>query len=218
MKYQKIIPNSSYAPWLEDNLFLQYHSLISNHTLVDIYRCYELWSLVEQSHHIPGDIIEVGVWRGGTGAMIAKKADLLGGKSVYLCDTFTGVVKAGGYDPFYNNGMHADADPDTVCKLLTKTFNLSNYYLLEGIFPDQTSIHIRNKICFAHIDVDVYQSAKDSVEWIWPRLSVGGIIVYDDYAWESCPGITRFVNEQLNTEDRVIIHNLNGHAICVKIH
>ena len=64
--------------------------------------------------------------------------------------------------------------------------------------------------------VDVYRSAKESVEWLWPRLVVGGMVVYDDYGFQQCEGITRFVNEQRGYTDRVVIYNLNGHGVIVK--
>jgi hypothetical protein len=68
-----------------------------------------------------------------------------------------------------------------------------------------------------HIDVDVYESAKGVVEWLWHRLKVGGIIVFDDFGFNTCNGVTKFVNEQKLLDDRVVIHNLNGHAVMVKI-
>ncbi len=58
--------------------------------------------------------------------------------------------------------------------------------------------------------------AKHIIGWIWEKLLPGGIIVYDDYGFESCPGITKHVEEQILLEDRIILHNLNGHAIIIK--
>ena len=54
-------------------------------------------------------MLEVGVGRGGTGALLAKRAQ---GKTTYLCDTFTGVVKASSIDPTYRDGEHADTSAD----------------------------------------------------------------------------------------------------------
>jgi O-methyltransferase len=54
------------------------------------------------------------------------------------------------------------------------------------------------------------------VEWVWPRLVAGGMIVYDDYGFRGCEGVTQFVNEQRSKPDRLIFHNLNGHAIAIK--
>ena len=95
---------------------------------------------------------------------------------------------------------------------------LKNVRILEGVFPDETSHLIENPIFrLCHIDVDIYQSAKDIVGWIWDKLVVGGIIIYDDYGFQHCDGITKFVEEQKMIPDRLIFHNLNGHAVIIKI-
>ena len=65
--YAPITPFATYSPWNLDPQFLETYEVIKQHTLVDLYRCFELWTLVEQSAKVPGSIIEVGVWRGGTG-------------------------------------------------------------------------------------------------------------------------------------------------------
>src|SRR5882762_6182358 len=108
-RYSMILPGASYSPWMTDAAFLAAHEVLKAHTMVDIYRCYELWTLVEQTGQLGGDILEVGVWQGGTGCLMAVKARLSGFKSrVYLADTFTGVVKAGDMDAAYRGGEHAD--------------------------------------------------------------------------------------------------------------
>jgi hypothetical protein len=215
--YEQILPCASYAPWLTDSIFISVYETIKNNTLVDKYRCYELWQLVKESSKLDGAIIEVGVWRGGTGALIAKQAELCGIKStVYLCDTFTGVVKAGKNDSSYNGGEHADTSKETVEKLIEK-MELKNTKILVGIFPDDTEMYVKDKkFRFCHIDVDVYQSAKDIVEWIWTKLSIGGLLVFDDYGFKGCDGITKFVNEERNKKNCNVIHNLNGHGIIIK--
>jgi len=67
-----------------------------------------------------------------------------------------------------------------------------------------------------HIDVDTYDSAKDIVEWVWPRLSVGGAVVFDDYGFVRCEGVTKLVNELSSDNDKLFIHNLNGHGLIFK--
>lgn len=216
--YEIVTPSATYAPWSTDKNFKQTYEIIKNNTLVDKYRCYELWQLVEQVATLKGALIEVGVWKGGSGALIAHRAALSGIKDkIYLCDTFTGVVKAGEKDPSYKGGEHADASTDEVEKVI-KGLNLKNTEILVGIFPEDTGRLIKDDLFkFCHIDVDVYQSAKDIIEWIWSRLEVGGIIVFDDYGFRGCAGVTSFVNEQRTKRDRLVIHNLNGHAVLIKI-
>jgi O-methyltransferase len=216
--YERVFPKATYSPWLQDTEFNEAYDVIKEYTLVDKYKCYELWQLIQESTKLKGAIIEVGVWKGGSAALIAKRAQLSDIQdNIYLCDTFTGVVKAGEKDSLYLGGEHADASKKGVQRLLKK-LNLNNIKILEGIFPEETEKFVKDEnFRFCHIDVDVYQSAKDIVEWIWPKLVTGGIIVFDDYGVKGCDGITTFVNEQRRKKDRLIIHNLNGHAIIIKI-
>ncbi|MGM9481899.1 TylF/MycF/NovP-related O-methyltransferase [Roseateles sp. NT4] len=212
-----ILPGATYSPWNADADFQAAMKGIEGHTLVDLYRCYELWSLVGELRHVPGALIEVGVWRGGTGALIGRRARLAGiDAPLYLCDTFSGVVKAGTADPVYVGGEHADTSEGVVRELLAR-MQVDNTRILRGIFPDETAAGLENtKFRLCHIDVDVYQSAKDVADWIWPRLSVGGAIVYDDYGIAPTAGVTRFVDEQQGLPDRLTVYNLNGHAVTIK--
>jgi O-methyltransferase len=213
-----IRPGATYSPWRTDSEFLAVHHSVSSATLVDQYRCYELWQLVEQSAKLPsGALLQVGVWRGGTGALLAKRAQMLDIRDpVYLCDTFTGVVKASSRDTLYVGGEYADADVEQV-QGLVDSLGLKRVEILTGIFPDDTADQIRNqtfRLC--HIDVDVYQSASDIVDWLWPRLVPNGIVVFDDYGMHGCEGIIRFLEEQRRRPDRLLIYNLNGHGLLLK--
>jgi len=220
--YSKYLCDAKYSPWLGDQEFLNVHNKIKDYTLVDIYKCYELWQLVEKVNEIKKGvaIIEIGVWRGGSAGIIAKKLSILNSNNkLYLADTFTGVVKASDKDFFYKGGEHKDTTKDIVENLLNETINYKNYEILTGIFPEETSINIPNKESFGlcHIDVDVYDSAKGIVEWIWDKMIIGGMIVFDDYGFESCTGIPKYVEELRSNPNCILIHNLNGHAIIIKI-
>jgi O-methyltransferase len=219
--YEPVRPlTATYAPWKMDRPFQEIYAAVQGSTYVDKYRCFELWTLVEQSRKLRGGaLIEVGVWRGGSGALIAHKAKNVGIKEpVYLCDTFSGVVKAGTEDlTFYKGGEHADTSREVVRQLVQDRLGLDNVIILSGIFPDESAHLIADlQFRFCHIDVDTYQSAKDVVEWIWPKMVRGGIIIFDDYGFKYCEGVTKYVEELRDLADRLLIHNLNGHAILVK--
>ncbi len=214
IRHSRSTPAATYAPWLSDAGFMGAYQRIRKFTLVDIYRCYELWELARQSNRVDGAILEVGVWRGGTGCLLALAAPE---KTVYLADTFAGVVNVGPNDTKYRGGEHADTSEQVVRKLLSST-GAGNAQLLKGIFPAQTAASIVGPVALLHVDVDVYQSARETVEWALPRLLPGSTIVFDDYGFYGCEGITRYVHElRERLGGFAFFHNLNGHAVLVKV-
>lgn len=209
---------STYSPWETDDEFQEIYGIVKNFTKVDQLRCYELWQLVEQTATLDGDVVEVGVWKGGSGALIAyKESRRRSDTTVYLCDTFTGVVKAGTEDNRYQGGEHQDTSLQIVNNLVFDKLKLKNVKILPGIFPDDTAKEIQNPIKLCHIDVDVYESARQVTEYIWDHLTVGGIIVYDDYGFSGTQGVTKYVDSQRLKEDRIVLHNINGHGLIIKI-
>ena len=218
-RYGGIFPQAMYLPWRTDLEFSAAFREIKSYTLVDEYRCYELWMLAGQIASLPpGDVLEVGVWRGGTGCLIARRCQLDGLRStVYLCDTFKGVILAGEHDTAYVGGEHANTNKSIVLDLAGR-MALTNVCILEGIFPATTAREIEDHAFrFCHIDVDVYESALHTFEWVWPRLAPGGIVIFDDYGFYSCSGVTSLVNQMKGLSDRIVIYNVNGHAIVVKL-
>jgi len=212
-----IVAWATYSPWLLDEEFQKTHTAISDFTLVDLFRCYELWHLLAQTVDLEGDIIEVGTWRGGTGCLMGHRAATLGmSAQVFLCDTFEGVVKTSDADASYSGGEHADTSQPLV-QGLADGMGLTNVSLLKGIFPEDTADQVADRsFRFCHIDVDVYQSGKDVLYWVWPRMPIGGIVVFDDFGFSSTRGITKLVHEEERRADRVCFQNLNGHAVFVK--
>jgi O-methyltransferase len=215
--HEMAYPIATYAPWKSDAQFDRVYKAIRKHTFVDVWRCHELWTLLGELREVPGAILEVGVWRGGTGALLGARAKGLElDETVYLCDTWTGVVKTTDVDTYYRDGKHDDTSRAIVERLVAD-MGLANVELLEGIFPDETGDRIAGetfRLC--HCDVDVYESAKGVLDWVWPRLSPGGVVVFDDYGFSACPGVTKLVDEQRMRDDRLVLHNLNGHGILVK--
>lgn len=217
--HRYIIPFATYSPWVNDKDFAHVYGSIKQNTLVDVYRCFELWQMVKQTSRVKGDILEVGVWKGGTGALMAAAANTFCPKStVHLVDTFTGVVKASSeHDTNYIGGEHADTQSAIVHALLS-SLSLKNAVVHQGIYPDDVTIGESAETTFklCHIDVDTYQSAKDIFEHVWPLMNKGGVVVFDDYGFWGCEGVTELVNE-LNLEDAFSVYNINGHALLIKI-
>lgn len=209
--------SSDYPKHLNDPAFMATKGKTDSYTLVDVLRRHELWSLVGQSGKLaPGNYVEVGVWRGGTGLLIADALKHFGLQGeVYLADTFTGVVAAGEHDSLYVGGEHADTSEELVRNLLTSNGH-ANVRILKGMFPDDTADQVAGPIRLLHVDVDVYQSAKGVVEWGYDRVVPGGIIVFDDYGFASCSGITKLCEEYEGDDRFFFFHNWNGHCVLIK--
>lgn len=217
--HSALISRATYSPWYADAAFMAAFESMQGSTLVDIYRCYELWDLLKQTAKVPGDVIEVGVWKGGTGLLAAKRLEQLdSAKHLLLCDTFSGVVKAGSNDTLYQGGEHADTSLAGVQALLEREQVSHRASLLQGIFPEDTGASVaERRFSFCHIDVDTYQSARDVVEWVTPRLNKHGVIVFDDYGFWGCEGVAHLVEELAERDDYFLTRNLNGHAVLLKL-
>jgi O-methyltransferase len=219
--YELVAPQAEYAPWQLDPVFCDSTWHTVNHTLCDMYRLWELWKVTEQVGKLSmsGDIIEVGTYKGGSGATIALQANITCPEStIYLCDTFQGIVKVGEHESSEClDGQHKASESDVLEVLAS--LKIKNTKILTGIFPEETHHLIPQDTVFrlCHIDVDVYQSAKDIFDWVWPRLVKHGIVVFDDYGFKDCDGITKLVEDMMLDEDKHVFHNLNGHAVIVKL-
>jgi O-methyltransferase len=202
------------SPWLDDKKFNALYNSIRKNTLVDRTRCYSLYLLVSQISDVPGDILEVGTWRGGTAGLFTQLAP---DKTAYLADTFTGVVKSSAWE-HYKDKAHDDTSEELVRSFLTDDLKVSNFEIMTGIFPEETGEVVADKkFALVYLDVDVYQSTKDAFAFVWDNVSKGGIVAFDDYGMVSaCEGISRFVNEIRDDKDKIFIANLNGQAYIIK--
>ena len=215
--YEEVRVGYRYAPWHVDDDFAATFAMVKDNTLVDIHRMWNLWSLLEQAAKNDGILIEVGVWRGGSGCLLAKRWAALGKKRpVYLCDTFQGVVKVSRKDTYYKGGEHSNTSRQIVQDLVRR-MDLSNVTILQGSFPDDTGDQIpQASVAFAHIDVDVYASCRDVVKFVWPRLAHGGFLVFEDYGFPSTEGVRAYLDELKEKDDLVFIAGGYGQGIIVK--
>jgi O-methyltransferase len=224
---QKDVPHTyyhadaTYSPWVTHKSFQDAYEIAKKYTLIDQYRLFDLYQLASQATKISGDFLEVGAWRGGSSAIINTaivSSDRA--KRFFVADTFSGVVKAGSSeDTAYQGGEHADASIADV-KNCFKKLNQISPEILIGVFPDDHPNLEIEELAFVHCDVDAHESTKGVIEWCLPRMSTGGIIIFDDYGSKDCVGVTRYVNSLVEDkkfmEDYLFIHNLNGHAIFIK--
>lgn len=135
------------------------------------------------------------------------------GTILHLFDTFNGMPKSN-----QNIDLHKIGDfSDTSVEKVQELFRQEKFVRFhKGYMPDTFKPLESEKISFAHIDVDLYKSVYDCCAFIYPRLCIGGIIVFNDYGVQSCPGATKAVNDFFRNKNNVPFPLLNTQAILFK--
>jgi hypothetical protein len=132
-----------------------------------------------------GDLVELGVYHGGTLKAMAEKCP---DRTCYGFDTFEGLpAESWREGEPHGVGDFRDCDFESV-----RTGMPPNVILRRGYFP--SSAHgVYGPIAFAHVDFDFEVSTTDAIEWLKPRMTYGAIMVFDDYQWQNCPGVERAI-------------------------
>lgn len=180
-------------------------------TLVSPDRCRVLYDAVLATKDVEGSIAELGVYKGGTAYILALLSQ---SKTVHLFDTYEGIPNIGtDSDGVYQHeeGDFGDTSLENV-KLFLKDFSNINYH--KGLFPDTTSAVLQDNFSLVHIDCDMYQGVISSLEFFYPRVSTGGVMLFDDYAWRRCPGVATALAEFLKDKPEELIHTTD-YQVCI---
>lgn len=140
-----------------------------------------LVSLLTRACEVSGDFIEVGVFRGDTFKRLATMAHALG-RVAHAFDSFEGMAPPTELDfGQYPAGKLSVGGVAAFEKIL-RDFGVPerSYRLWPGFIP-KCFEGFEHSIAFALIDVDQYEPTKVALEWVWPRLADGGILLLDDY-------------------------------------
>ncbi len=204
-----------YAPWNSPG-FKRYYAIAAPKSLVTADRCYVLERLFRQTLQVPGDVFECGVYKGGTAALLsALLGETQSPKMLYLFDTFEGMPVTDCDRDLHRKGDFSHTSLEAVEAFVKGG---ERCVFRKGVIPETFSGLSDSAISFAHIDVDIYQSILDSLNFIWPRLSTGGVIVFDDYGFPSCPGALQAVDEFFHDKSAVPLCLQTGQAIVFKGH
>ncbi len=204
-----------YLPWRSDKEFINLYKKFNDYTLNPASRVYNIYKLSKRYLKENTTFIEVGTWKGGVSAIVAN-ANSNKNVHYYLCDTFEGVVKSSEKDTFFKNSEYSNANIADVGDV-TKSID-AKISIIEGTFPESfVNKKFDFPISFAHIDVDTYDSAKDSLDFILKNCIQGAIIILDDYGGWFTDGVTKLGNELMENEDLYAIPNHIGQLVIFKI-
>ncbi|HEV2335639.1 MAG TPA: TylF/MycF/NovP-related O-methyltransferase [Stellaceae bacterium] len=174
-------------------------------TMTSVERMYALYKAVEYiaRHAIDGDLVECGVWRGGSVMMMALALRAFGASArvLHCFDTFEGMPPPGAPDIRHDDGASAAAilatspkDEDSVywglSPLETVRSNLAatgyppqRIKYVKGKVEDTLPAHLPERIALLRLDTDWYASTRHELIHLYPRLAEGGVIIIDDYGF-----------------------------------
>lgn len=164
---------------------------------------------------VPGDTAEVGCYRGAMSWLICASNQRSEQRRVHhLFDSFEGLSL-----PSANDGKHWRTG-DLACGESVVHANLSQFAsrfrTYKGWVPDRFSEVADSSFSFVHIDVDLHDPTLDSLAFFYPRLSVGGILVCDDYGFTSCPGATLACDRYMADKPEAMLRLADGGGFLIK--
>jgi hypothetical protein len=153
---------------------------------------------------IQGDLIEFGVYKGGTTLKMAKLLVKSSEKNkvIYGLDTFKGLPKQSREDNIKKSLKHSMDfnEINKVKEMFSKHKVNDKIILMKGLFSKSISKLRDKRFCFAYVDCDLYQGTKEALEFLMPRMK-GGVIFIDDYDNKNWMGVKKAVLEILPEKD-----------------
>ena len=201
-KYRKWKPRLPFRP--EPAFFeIADEVVIPKKTLLGYDRLYVFWQVVHNVANIPGDVAEIGSYRGGSAYFIAKAFTQIVGQEVafHVFDTFEGhpegAITEG--DSYHVAGRFGHGtDYEKVREFLSPFTQLSIH---KGDIAESLPPLANTAYRLVHIDTDLYQPTLVCLDYFGPRLSPGGVIVVDDYSAPKCDGVPKATLEWLERTD-----------------
>ena len=195
-------------------------------TMTSVERIYALYKAVEylSAAQIPGDFVECGVWRGGSMMCTALTLLQAGDTSRRLClyDTFAGMVSPDAIDIDFSGRSAAD---QLSAERRTEDSHIWSYAPLEAVRQNMASTgypeDLFNYVCgpveqtipavlpksiaLLRLDTDWYSSTRHELNYLFPQLVKGGVLIIDDYGyWQAA---RRAVDEYFAVSNTKVLLN-----------
>jgi O-methyltransferase len=232
----ELIDIKSKHPEIDDTDFFRIVTMAHGHTITGIPAQWALYKAIEYivRNEIPGDIVECGVWNGGSVLIAACALRHFGDTSrrIYLYDTFEGVPKPEKIDidcrgnsaltkwaylrirgKLWGFGGTVDIVKDVIA---LSNYPTDNFIFVKGMVEDTIPSQLPETISLLRLDTDLYKSTYHELVHCYPLISSGGVMIIDDYGYYlGCRQATdKYISEN---KLRLFLARLDGSAhITVK--
>ena len=152
--------------------------------------------------NVPGDLVEAGVWRGGAVIFMRAILEAYGDRArcVWAADSFRGLPPPDPARAPADRGDVLFAFRELAVSLDVVKENFKRYGLLDdrvnflvGWFKDTLPAAPIARLAVLRIDGDLYESTMDALRALYPKLSIGGYVIVDDYG--NLPGCRAAVED-----------------------
>ncbi len=201
--------------WWDDEKFSSFLDQFDERQDMNTDRKWMVYQLVRLVQNVEGDTAECGVFTGASSYLIchSNQQNQTHQKNHYMFDSYEGLS-----NPSELDGEHwSEGDLSFSMKDLEKTFEeFENKKFMKGWIPERFNEVRDRRFSFVHIDVDLHDPTFDSIEFFYPRMNKGGIIVCDDYMFNTCPGATKAIDEFLDDKSEKMIALSGGGGFMIK--
>lgn len=158
------------------------------------------------------DIVEMGSYKGGSALFMGYLLrEFYPTARFYSLDTFQGMPQTDPSKDLHRAGDFADCDFSGFSRLAGQ---MGNIVIVPGLIED-TLVKVPGPVGLAHIDVDIYGAVKFGQENVWPKLTTGGFLVYDDTEYPTCLGATHAA-EEFKADHRLLSEQVWPHWVVKK--
>jgi hypothetical protein len=159
--------------------------------------------------NVPGDTAECGTWRGGSSWLVCQGL----GRTHHAFDSFEGLSA-----PEARDGAHFQkgdlAVPEEEFRSRMK--GIKDLRVYKGWIPARFPEVADRTFCLVHVDVDLYQPTRDAIEFFYPRINPGGILLLDDYGFSICPGVREAADAFFRDKPEPILEIPTGQGFVIK--
>ena len=186
--------------------------------------------------NVPGAIVECGVGRGRSLLICAALNEIFapeqgGRRAVFGYDSFEGFPQPSREDdsprqPHQGEWARSPSglytySPDFIACVLANGGIETQPTLGKGFFCSSLKSYPGDPIAILHVDCDLYQSYLDTLQALWDMIVVGGVVVFDDFLFQSesnedWPGARRAVSEFFADKNQTMHESIRGTPYIIK--
>lgn len=185
-------------------------------------RHYLIPQAIRQVRNVPGDIVEIGCFRGLSAYITGAVLEAEGiSANFHIFDSFEGLSAPvdSDYSPLLAKNKSTEntfAFPEDQVKKNLSRFKFLHYY--RGWVPDRFPDVSEKIFRYVHVDVDLYQPTLETLSFFWPRLSAKGVMLLDDNGTLFYPGARTAIEEFFaKRSDVVRFETPSGAGLAIKL-